>query len=378
MPEIIRAHERTTFKRCRRAWDFGARSRRNYEALVPARAFDLERAVHDALALWYFPGMWEWDRTLVRGFAMEGFHKSMRRQLDAYAALADVSEAMDEEWQSQVEAGVRLLERYFAWAPGVDAFSPVRVETDFDANVPDPAEMGVDLVAPGGGPIHYQGRVDALVVDAYDAYWIMDHRLVVDGEWAHLNQLLLDEQAIAACWAWEIFYYGMKIAGTIHNELRLEAPEAPDEAPGVVAAAPSPRPEQEADAPAYDVFGRRRLYMEAVRIPDERVQVSGNEAFRRTRITRTRAELQACGRQVADEALEMTSRGLIVYPSPSVANCAPCPYREPCIAVNMGTDEQAILEASYRNRGPEEIVEGRLGGVTWSMNRGARPPTFGS
>jgi hypothetical protein len=378
MPEIIRAHERTTFKRCRRAWDFGARSRRNYEALVPARAFDLERAVHDALALWYFPGMWEWDRTLVRGFAMEGFHKSMRRQLDAYAALADVSEAMDEEWQSQVEAGVRLLQRYFAWAPGVDAFSPVRVETDFDANVPDPAEMGVDLVAPGGGPIHYQGRVDALVVDAYDAYWIMDHRLVVDGEWAHLNQLLLDEQAIAACWAWEIFYYGMKIAGTIHNELRLEAPEAPDEAPGVVAAAPSPRPEQEADAPAYDVFGRRRLYMEAVRIPDERVQVSGNEAFRRTRITRTRAELQACGRQVADEALEMTSRGLIVYPSPSVANCAPCPYREPCIAVNMGTDEQAILEASYRNRGPEEIVEGRLGGVTWSMNRGARPPTSGS
>jgi hypothetical protein len=118
--------------------------------------------------------------------------------------------------------------------------------------------------------------------------------------------------------------------------------------------------------------------MEAVRIPDERVQVSGNEAFRRTRITRTRAELEACGRQVADEALEMTSSGLIVYPSPSVPNCAPCPYREPCIAVNMGTDDQAILEANYRNRGPEEIVEGRLGGVTWSMNRGARPPKFGS
>jgi len=373
MPEIIRAHERTTFKRCRRAWDFGARSRRNYEPLVPAKAFDLERAVHDALALWYFPGMWEWDRTLVRGFAMEGFHKSMRKQFDAYAAVADVSEAQDEEWQAQVEAGVRLLERYFAWAPGVDAFSPVRVDTDFDANVPDPTTMGLDLVAPGGRPIHYQGRVDALVVDAYDAYWVMDHRLVVGGEWANLNQLLLDEQAIAACWAWEIFYYGMKIAGTIHNELHLDAPETPDEAPEMGV----PAPEPEADAPAYDVVGRRRLYMEAVRIPDERVQVTGNEAFRRTRITRTRAELAACGRQVADEALEMTSQGLIVYPSPSVANCAPCPYRDPCIALNMGTDEQAILEAEYRNRGPEEIVEGRLGGVTWSMNRGARPPKFG-
>jgi hypothetical protein len=377
MPEIVRASERTAFKRCRRAWDFGSRSRQNYEPLVPARAFDLEKAVHDALALWYFPGMWEWDRSLVRGFAMEGFHKSMRKQLDAYAAVADVSEAQEEEWEAQVGAGERLLDRYFAWAPGADAFSPVRVDTDFDANVPDPATAGSDLVAPGGGPVHYQGRVDALVVDAFDAYWIMDHRLVVDGQWEDLNQLLLDEQSIAACWAWEIFYYGMKIAGTIHNELRLDAPEIMDAAPDPAACAPAAVAE-EGDAPPYDVVGRRRLYMEAVRIPDERVQVSGNEAFRRTRITRTRAELEACGRQVAEEALEMTSSGLVVYPSPSVANCAPCPYREPCIALNMGTDEQAILQANYRNRGPEEIVEGRLGGVTWSMNRGARPPKFGS
>ena len=376
MPEIIRAYERTAFKRCRRSWDFGSRSRQNYEPLVPARAFDLEKAVHDALALWYFPGMWEWDRSLVRGFAMEGFHKSMRKQLDAYAAVADVSEAQEEEWEAQVGEGQRLLDRYFAWAPGVDAFSPVRVDTDFDANVPDPANMGVDLVAPGGGPIHYQGRVDALVVDAFDAYWVMDHRLVVDGEWENLNQLLLDEQSIAACWAWEIFYYGMKIAGTIHNELRLGARETADAALGKLPPAPAV-PEPEAEALPYDVVGRRRLYMEAVRVPDERVQISGNEAFRRTRITRTRAELEACGRQVAQEALEMTSPGLIVYPSPSVANCAPCPYREPCIALNMGTDEHAILEANYRNRGPEEIVEGRLGGVTWSMNRGGRPPKFG-
>ena len=377
MSEIIRASERTAFKRCRRAWDFGSRSRQNYEPLVPARAFDLEKAVHDALALWYFPGMWEWDRSLVLGFAMEGFHKSMRKQLDAYAAVADVSEAQDEEWQAQVGQGERLLDRYFAWAPGVDAFSPVRVDTDFDANVPDPTTVGVDLVARGGGPIHYQGRVDALVVDAYDAYWIMDHRLVVDGEWENVNQLLLDEQSIAACWAWEIFYYGMKIAGTIHNELRLCVPETADAASDQPPPTPA-LPEPEADAPTYDVVGRRRLYLQAVRVPDERVQISGNEAFRRTRITRTRAELEACGRQVAQEALEMTSPDLIIYPSPCVANCAPCPYREPCIALNMGTDEHAILEANYRNRGPEEVAEGRLGGVTWSMNRGARPPKFGS
>ncbi|HYR63292.1 MAG TPA: hypothetical protein VET24_11770 [Actinomycetota bacterium] len=373
MPEIIRAQERTSFKRCRRAWDLGSRSRQNYEPLVPGKAFDLERAIHDALALWYFPGMWEWDRSLVRRFAMEGFDKSMRKQLDVYAAVADVSETLDEEWHARRAAGEQLLERYFAWAPAVDTFSPVRVDTDFDANVPDPTAMGVDLVATGGGPIHYHGRVDALVVDAYDAYWIMDHR-VVEGGWENLNQLLLDEQGVAACWAWEIFYYGMKIAGTIYNELRLDAPEDTGDGAGESL----PVPGQQAEAPAYDVTGRRRMYMEAARIPDQRVEVGGNEAFRRTRITRTRAELAACGRQIAEEALEMTSPGLVVYPSPSVANCAPCAYRDPCIALNMGTDVQAILRERYRDRGPEEVEEGRLGGVTWSMNRGARPPKLGS
>src|SRR2546422_6259046 len=111
----------------------------------------------------------------------------------------------------------------------------------------------------GGGPIHYQGRVDALVVDAFDAYWIMDHRLVVDGEWENLNQLLLDEQSIAACWAWEIYYYGMKIAGTIHNELRLGAPETAKAAPGKLPPTPAVA-EPEAEAPPYDVVGRRPLY----------------------------------------------------------------------------------------------------------------------
>ena len=69
--------------------------------------------------------------------------------------------------------------------------------------------------------------------------------------------------------------------------------------------------------------------------------------------------------------------GLVVYPNPSVAHCVPCAYREPCIALNMGVDPTAILAERYRDRGPEEVEEGRLGGVSWSMNRGARPPAFG-
>jgi hypothetical protein len=62
---VIRSSDRATFKQCRRAWDLGSRSRQNYELAQPARAFDFDQAMRDALALYYFPGMWAWNREIV-------------------------------------------------------------------------------------------------------------------------------------------------------------------------------------------------------------------------------------------------------------------------------------------------------------------------
>ncbi len=313
--------------------------------------------------------MWEWPRAIVLPLTMQGYQKAMIRQRDRFASASALSPEDEASWQAAFERGERLLRRYFEWAPSQDAFSPVRVEADFDANVPDPGTAGLDLVGPRG-PIHYQGRIDALVVDAFDAYWIMDHR-VVEGAWEDADQLLLDERGIAAGWAWEIFYYGMKIAGTIYNELRLDPEGGAPAGPG-----PAAGGEVGTGAPTL-ITGRRRMYLEAAHVPEDRMQVTGGESFRRTRITRRRAELDACGFQVAAEALEMTGTDLSLYPNPTEEHCASCAFRQPCLALNCGLDPSAMLAAGYRDRGPEEVEEGRLGGVTWSMNRGARPPKFG-
>jgi hypothetical protein len=373
--EIIRESDRAAFKRCRRAWDLGSRSRQNFEPVAPLQMFDVDRAIHDALALWYFPGMWEWSRDIVAPLAMQGFEKAMVRQRAAYGMHREISDTEEAAWRGSFERGQQLLQAYFRWAPGADAFSPVRVDSDFDANVPDPSAPGSDLVAPRG-PIHYQGRIDALVVDAYDAYWIIDHR-VVDGHWEDQDQLLLDERGIAACWAWEIFYYGMKIAGTIYNELRIDLP-APEPLPVAdVSDAGAPAGGAPAAGRPGVLPGYRRMYLQAAHVPEDRLEVTGTDAFRRTRVTRRRAELAGCGMQVATEAKEMTREGLAVYPNPTPDHCTPCAYRAPCLALNSGLDPSGILAEAYRDRGPDEPEEGRLGGSTWSMNRGARPPSFG-
>jgi hypothetical protein len=72
--------DRGAFKRCRRQWDFGARERQNYEPAGPAAAPDLDLAVRDALAVYYFPGMWDWQRSVVLPLVLQGLAKSMGRQ----------------------------------------------------------------------------------------------------------------------------------------------------------------------------------------------------------------------------------------------------------------------------------------------------------
>ncbi|MDQ4105238.1 MAG: hypothetical protein M3186_16560, partial [Actinomycetota bacterium] len=62
----IHASERTAFKRCRREWDLSSPNRQSFEPLPQSDSIDLNEAVRAALAVYYFPGMWEWDSAIVQ------------------------------------------------------------------------------------------------------------------------------------------------------------------------------------------------------------------------------------------------------------------------------------------------------------------------
>jgi hypothetical protein len=214
MPPLVTAADRASFRRCRRQWDFGAGNRQDLEPLDRPAHPDLDRAMRDALAVYYFPGMWDWDRSVRLPLVAQELERALARQRQR---AGDGSGAGG--WQEQFDAGRILLDRYVHWAPAVDRFAPVLVEADVEVNVLDPARPDVALVTPAGEPIRYIGRIDLLAVDAHDAYWIVRHR-VVEGDWPPTEQLTADEEAIAACWAWEQDYIGMTITGTVYNELR--------------------------------------------------------------------------------------------------------------------------------------------------------------
>jgi hypothetical protein len=368
--------DRGAFKRCRRQWDFGARERQNYEPARPAPAADLGLAIRDALAVYYFPGMWDWQRSVVLPLVLQGLARSLGRQPAAGA--------------EHRAAGEALLGRYFEWAPGVDRLSPIQVESTFEVNLPDPAGGGRELALADGRPVRYQGRVDLLVGDERDRYWVVAHRVV--DRFGTVDELLLDEELVAACWAVERTYPGLPVAGTIHNELLRPAnlPVGMDQPPPKAAPNRSLRRRRsrrhERGLPQHDASGGGRSlpYARArggaAAWPPATTSVTsrGDRWFRRTHIPRERPELEAMGARLAAEALEMVDPGLRLYPSPAPGHCGGCQFVTPCLALERGDDVAAVLAAGYRDRGPERVEPGRLGSATWGTGRGAAPPRFGA
>jgi hypothetical protein len=375
MVAVFTPADRTAFKSCRRAWDLAAPERRNLEPIVEVGSLDVDRAIRDALAVYYFPGMWDWARGVVIPLVGQALDKALAGQ------RARLGPELPPGFDRQARAARQLLAAYVDWAPGIERLAPVLVEVDYAADLADSDRTDAAVFTPGGEHVNYRGRLDLLGVDEHDAYWIMRHRVV--GEWTPLSTLLRDEESVAACWAWQQYYIGMAIAGTIHNEMRLPTVARPDGDPAPLSAdaahgAAGTVPQHEGSGGGRSVPQHRRLDARASEPLEPRaVEHDTGPWFRRTWIRRSPAEIAQAGRQLASEARQALDPAAAVFPSPSEQACGSCPFAAPCLALYQGKESEAaaILTSSYRTRTPE-AVEGRIGGVTWSTGRGAAPPRF--
>ena len=301
MAYVIGAADREAFRRCRRSWDFGAAARGNWEPLRIDPEKALRRAIREALAVYYFPGMWDWNRAIVRPLVERAFE----RAIDA---------SRDEVGDERLRAGRSLVERYLEWAPENDRFAPIRVGTELEVNVPDPSQGDADLTTATGEPIRYRGRIDLLVEDGDGVHWLVHHR--IGGErFATRQELEADERGIALCWAWEEFFLGMTIAGTIYGELR------------------------------------------------------GPGEFRRTAVPRDRAAVAGIRAAIAADAARMTRPHARIDPCFSRENCSTCAFRLPCIAASERGDAGEALRVAYRKRTQGAAGAPRLGEMHSGIGR---------
>jgi len=346
--------QRASFKRCRRQWDFA--SRRGLEP-VDAPGFALPAALKDGLAVYYYPGTWDWQHDLKQSLV----HKAVERSLND-AGAGDL-----------IGAAAELLDCYDAWAGTIDDFAPVKIDHDVAGLLADPADPERGLLTPNGSGVVYACRVDLLAVDAADEYWVVRHQIVDD--WHDLDTLVRDEEAIAACWAWEHDYIGMEVVGTIHNEVRIDGPLDLPGSAAVEGRERRPVAQHEGSGGGRSIPQHQRVSARASRIDAvSRIDQRTAGPLRRTRIRRTRDEIAAEGRQLAAEALDMACEPAI-YPNPA-AHCAVCEFAAPCLAQFEGADPEPVLAARFRARSVSAQPKPRLGQSTWGFGRGAAPPQW--
>jgi hypothetical protein len=346
----ITAEERARFKRCRRQWDFASPHRRDLEPtglVEPA----LPVALKEALAVYYYPGTWDWQPEVTQPLVQ----KALERSLDD-AGAADL-----------LDRGAALLDCYDAWASAVDDFAPVKINVDARVIVPDPDDPEHGLLVHDGSPVLYECLVDLVAADAADEYWVVCHRIV--DEWQDLETLLRDEEALAACWAFEHDYLGIEIAGTIHNELHIGVPlEFPPAGRKTKAGMMWRKVKQnEPSGGGRSTPQHQRVLVRTSR-PDatDRIQQRTAGVLRRTHIRRSRHEIAAVGTLIAAEVADMASWP-IVYPTFGT-HCRVCEFDAPCRAMTDGTDPQSVLAGHFRHH-PDVQAKRKLGQSTW-LGRG--------
>jgi hypothetical protein len=362
------------FLSCRTAWDFGARVRRNLVPIAAPRVFDFDKAIHEALAVYYFPAMDEWNRAIVRPLAMQGFIRSMQQDREIYEKVAAVTEAQEEDWQRHLALGQALLDRYFIWALTVDEFDSVFSDEELWVPVQDPANPGEGMVTPDGRAIRYLGRMDQLVSDPQDEHWIVEHRLV-QGGWTDPFHFMVDATALTQAWAFEWAYPHLKIAGTIYNELRTDAPDFLAGRAGTISEGVVEERDRRTMQGVRRVFVRRNYTSEEgsdTGDEEDETGVAKQETdprlnFRRTYLRRSRASIRRAGVVLGLRTLEMRDPDVRIYQNPTVENCSRCLYRRPCIASQGGQEDlDTVLAAGYRTRTEAEFEEERL---RWSAAR---------
>lgn len=384
---ILRPREMETFRTCRRAWDFGARIRQNYIPLTQPHVFDFDKAIHDALAVYYYPAMDDWSRHIVRPVAMQGFIRSMQTSRALYEEGATLTPDQERDYEEHLELGKGLLNGYFKWVAGVDDVESIFSDHDvwvpiLDPNSDDPEQ---ELARPDNRPVRYLGRIDGMVSDTNDEYWIVNHRIVYDG-FHDLDTLIDDKLGFTHIWGMEFAYPQLWVAGIIYNELLVDAfhNRVGDD---------TVSDEEIVEIDKRHMRGARHMHtrrgprdplnypeeMDAPKSPstrdieyDEVVDQIGNEAFRRTVIRRGRRGVRDAGQRLSAEAVQMAMEEPEIYPTEDKAVCRTCVFVAPCEAMTAGEDITPIMAANYRQRDDVESLEEES--MRWSAARKNNAP----
>lgn len=208
---IVRTSERVDFTRCRQKWDWGYNHRIQPIRVAPALRFgDL---IHQALALWYVPGLAKNGNPKRGRKPWLTFERLYDEQVVAESQEFDVRLDEDEEWVDARTLGVEMLKNYYEEYGRDEQFEIIAPEQAFQIDLYDEE---TDLYV-----CTYAGQLDAIIRDLNSGrVGLFEHKTAASIRTDHLQ---MDEQA-GSYWAvagpWIEETYGEPLEFILYNFLR--------------------------------------------------------------------------------------------------------------------------------------------------------------
>jgi len=341
---IVRVHtsDRILYRRCRRRWNWGS----------PTRGF-LEAAGSPPAPLWLGTGF---------HFSLEDFHGwnlwgDPVAALDAYAQSFKPDE-LPEDWVENVELGRSMLHYYSLWYPRRSEFDtlwlndpvtgqPVpQVEVEFEIPLYDlwGSYHGVET------EVYYVGAFDRVCVDAFGRLWITDYKTA---KRIDTNKLETDPQITAYTWAGSKLYAEGLVEGVLYIQFAKQQSDA------VTVLKDGNLSQNKQIATTWALY-REALIQRFGSVPPQYVNhlnylatqenAEGDMFIKRSLVRRNAYSIAMEEAKIMAEVKEMIDTELPLYPSPDRDCFFMCPFREPCLAMDDGSDYQHLIDTMFQER----------------------------
>lgn len=337
---IISTSDRSTFRQCRRKWNWQSHLR---EGLQPKAK---------AQPLWFGSAFHHW---------LEDYHGA-RTYTDSDAAITDYVQAttkafgadwMPETLTEDVETLRGMARHYQAWLKGRDGLKTYKVRGEPQVEVPFEFEIPLPKSALGGKwkRAVYKGVIDRVVEDENGYLWLVDYKTA--SRLDSITHLELDSQIGVYLWA-ASYIYRKPVIGFIYMQF-LKAVPAP---PALLSKGGLSTDKRQRTTHALYRAEARRCYgdnsatwpsdvlgmvsmLAAAEFPEE------DNFIKRHRLSRPSANMHYEAMKILAEVEEMLNPSLQIYPSPNFLCTSMCGFVEPCIELDRGEPYREILASDY-------------------------------
>lgn len=348
----VRGSDKSTFKRCRRLWNWTSHLKENLRPLQTAAPLWMGSMMH---------------------YGLEDFHgykryKTAKHAGEAYVAAciqyAKVKDLpMPVEWQHDAMRCLSMLEYY------EDVWLPIR--TDYPTYVRDgvpQVEVNVSLPLddnilyklgnrntvdslltqyPNG--IEFRMQFDRVSIDDADNLWIVEYKTAASFQTDHLA---LDPQITAYLAAAEMIYPEKNIAGVIYQQHKKHLVKDPEP---LKAGTLSIKKDQ---ATSHTLYRKKLLEIHGNinEIPEKNIEYLNTLAekqddnkdyfIKRDFIERSALSLSLFKHNLVYETIDMLNPDIVLYPNPTRDCGRMCAFHDACKSMEDGDDVKLILDAT--------------------------------